>query len=259
MAGFKIPVFERGTVLTQEMLETLKSYAIDLATLEYAGYEDGIISGCQVSMLGNMIYVNRGIIKYAGNIYFLPCEFKVMANTGNQWQILRMHVGSMSRDTNFMIGELNLEISSELSAASNKIEICRFRLQGGAVLRNQYRDFNDLSTEFDTINEIHAQWAGYQCKSISNRVLTEYAKEIQKKNSQNIHDVIFIQQIMMLNGKTMARNAILYYISQRLNRPQKEMSNEEIYKALQEILRTSRMAGNAPTGGMREMRRIIVD
>lgn len=259
MAGFKIPVFERGTVLTQEMLETLKSYAIDLATLEYAGYEDGIISGCQVSMLGNMIYVNRGIIKYAGNIYFLPCEFKVMANTGNQWQVLRMHVGSMSRDTNFMIGELNLEISSELSAATNKIEICRFRLQGGAVLRNQYRDFNDLSTEFDTINEIHAQWAGYQCKSISNRVLMEYAKELQKKNSQNIHDVIFIQQIMMLNGKTMARNAILYYISRRLNRPQKEMSNEDIYKALQDILKTSRMAGNAPTGGMREMRRIIVD
>lgn len=259
MAGFKIPVFEQGTVLTQEMLEILKNYAIDLATLEYAGYGDGIISGCQVSMSGNMIYVGRGIIKYAENIYFLPNGFKVAANAGNQWQVLRIHIGSMSRDANFMIGEMHLELSSELEAASNKIEICRFRLQGGALLRNEYRDFNDLSTEFDTINEIYAQWSGYQCNSISNRVLMEYAKELQKKHTQNILDSLFVQQIMMLNGETMTRNAILFYISQRLNRPYREMGNEEIYKALLEILRINRTAGNSTPDRMREMRRIIVD
>lgn len=259
MAGFKIPIFEHGTVLTQEMMEILKNYAIDLATLEYAGYEDGIISGCQVSMSGNMLYVSRGIIKYAGNIYFLPNEFKIAANAGNQWQVLRIHIGSMSRDANFMIGEMHLELSSELEAASNKIEICRFRLQGGALLRNEYRDFSDLSTEFDTINEIYAKWSGYQCNSISNRVLMEYAKVLQKRNMNNMLDSLFVQQIMMLNGETMSKNAILYYISQRLNRPFREMDNEEIYKALLQILRTNRMTDNATTDRMKEARRIIVD
>ena len=72
MAGIKIPIFESGTVLTQEMLEALKNYAIDLGTLEYAGYADGIISGCEVTMSGNIVYVNRGIVMFSGNLYFIP-------------------------------------------------------------------------------------------------------------------------------------------------------------------------------------------
>lgn len=259
MAGFKIPVFESGTVLTQEMLETMKNYAIDLGTLNYAGYEDGIISGCEVTMSGNCLYVNRGVIKFAGNIYFLPQEFKVMINAGNDWQILRVHVGSMSRDKNFLIGELHLELTSEQTAAANKIEICRFRLQNGAMLRNSYRDFGDLNTEFDTINEIYAQWSGYKSKSISPRILQEFAKEARKKNLQNVHDVVFLQQIMALDGKTMSREAIQYYLSQRLNLPYREMTNMEIFRAFNDVLRTSGLRGNGPINGPREMRRIIID
>ena len=48
MAGLKIPIFEKGTVLTHEMLEALKEYAMDISTLNYAGYSDGILSGCEV-------------------------------------------------------------------------------------------------------------------------------------------------------------------------------------------------------------------
>ena len=40
MAGFKIPIFEKGSVLTQEMLESLKGYAVDLGNLSYTGYSD---------------------------------------------------------------------------------------------------------------------------------------------------------------------------------------------------------------------------
>ena len=259
MAGFKIPVFESGTVLTQEMLETMKNYAIDLGNLEYAGYEDGIISGCEVTMSGNYICVNRGIIKYAGNIYFLPQEFRVMINAGNDWQILRLYVGSMSREQNFLIGELHLELTSEQEAAANKIEICRFRLQNGAMLRNSYRDFADLSTEFDTVNEIYAQWSGYQCKTISPRILKEFAKGLRRKALHNMHDFIFLQQIMALDGKSLTREAIQYYISERQNIPYKELTNMEIYRALNDILRSGMSREARPMTGQREMRRIIID
>lgn len=259
MAGFKIPIFESGTVLTQEMLETMKMYAIDLGTLEYAGYADGIISGCEVTMTGNLLYVSRGIVVYAGNLYFLPKEMKVVINPGNDWQILRLQIGSMSREKNFMIGELQLELTSEITGAPNKIEICRFRLQSGAILRNQYRDFQDLNTEFDTINEIYAQWSGYQTQSISSRVLIEFVKEARKKNLQNQLDIMFIQQIMSLNGKAMNRDAILFYISSRMGKPYKEMNNMEIYKALSEILRTSGNGVGGHAMHQRMERRIIVD
>ncbi len=259
MAGFKIPVFESGTVLTQEMLESLKNYAIDLGTLGLAGYSDGIVSGCGVTMSGNILYVNRGIIMFAGNLYFLPQEMKIMIHPGNDWQVLRLQVGSMSRDKNFLIGELRLELTSDLTETQNKIEICRFRLQNGAMLRNQYRDFNDLSTEFDTINEIYAQWSGYQKKTISNRILIEFAKEARKKNTQNPQDILFIQQILMLNGKSMSREAILYYLSVRLNKPYKDMSNEEIYRSFCEVLRTCKFGTDMQRTRTREDRRIIVD
>lgn len=259
MAGFKIPIFESGTVLTQEMLENMKMYAIDLGTLEYAGYADGIISGCKVTMTGNFLYVSRGIVMYAGNLYFLPKEMKIVINSGNDWQVLRLQIGNMCRDKNFWIGELQLELTSEVLELNNKIEICRFRLQNGAILRNQYRNFQDLCTEFDTVNEIYAQWSGYGMQSISNRVLIEFAKEAKKKNIQNSQDILFVQQVLALDGKTLNREVLLYYISSRLNRPYKEMNNMEIYKALGEILK---ICGNGVNGHMvnqRMDRRIIVD
>ncbi len=259
MAGFKVPVFESGTVLTQEMLELLKNYAIDLGTLHYAGYSDGIICGCGVTMSGTILSVNRGIIMFAGNLYFLPQEMKVMVNSGDDWQVLRLIVGNMSRDQNFMIGELQLELTSDITEDSNKIEICRFRLQNGAMLRNKYRNFNDLNTEFDTVNEIYAKWSGYQNKSISNRILVEFAKEARKKNTQNPQDIMLIQQILALDGKTMNREVILYYLSVRLNRKYQEMSNEEIYKALCEVLTSCRPGADMQRAHAREQRRIIVD
>ena len=259
MAEFKIPIFETGTVLTQEMLETMKMYAIDLGTLSHQGYSDGIISGCEVTMSGDYIYLSRGIIMYSGNLIFLPEEMHVAFSHGNEWQVLQIKVGDMKRDKNFMTGELELELTSELERDSKGIEVCRFRLQNGAILRNEYRDFRDLNTEFDTVNEIYAQWSGYKEQSISGRVLAEFVKEARKKNLQNQHDIAFIQQVLNLDGKTMNREAILFYISNRMNKPYKELSNMEMYKDLSEILRMGSNALGGNSMNQRMDRRIIID
>ena len=113
----------------------------------------------------------------------------------------------MSRTQNYLIGDIQLTITTDLQDNPNRIEICRFRLQNGALLRNQYRDFNDLSTEFDTINEIYAQWSGYEKNTISNRVIREFAKEAMRKGVQNTQDLSFIQQILLLDHKSMNRDA----------------------------------------------------
>lgn len=89
MAGFKIPIFEKGSVLTQEMLEALKGYAVDLGNLSYTGYSDGILSGCQVTMSGNMLYIHKGMLIYGQRLYFLSKEMNIVVNPGKQWQVLR--------------------------------------------------------------------------------------------------------------------------------------------------------------------------
>lgn len=259
MAGFKIPVFAKGTILTHEMLEALKNYEVDLGVLSYEGYSNGIISGCEVSMSGNLLYVNRGILIFDGNLYFLSKELKVMANSGTEWQILQFRMGNISRDKNFLIGEMQLELSSDLNEYPNKIEICRFRLQNGSTLRNQYRDFADINTEFDTVNEIYAKWAGYNNETISNRILKEFAKEAIKKRSWDSQDIMFIQQILALDGRTLNREAIIFYLSVRLKRPYKEMTNIEIYRGLKEVLALRHTADVNNTSSQRTVRRLIVD
>lgn len=261
MAGVKIPVFEKGSVLTHEMLEALKEYTVDINVLNYTGYSDGILSGCDVIMSGNTICVNRGIIVFNNQLYILPGEMKVMVNPGRGWQILKLCIGNMSKDKNFMVAELRLELTDDDHEYPNKIEICRFRLQDGARLRNKYRDFQDLCTEFDTVNEIYAKWSAYQKSSISHRVLKEFAKEAMTKRIHNPQDICFIQQILALDGRTLNRDVLLFYLNTRLGKNNSEMTNQDIYRGLQEVL--SNIQRGEGTGAMRPMqrteRRILID
>lgn len=263
MAGFRIPVFEKGSVLTQDMLETMKEYAIDFANMQFDGYSDGIISGCGVSMSNNLLMVDRGIVKYKNTLYFIPGGMHVTVQSGNQWNTLNLRLGALCKVKNFLTGSVELELSEDLQECENRIEICRFRLQDGAMLRNNYRDFQDMSTEFDTVNVIHAKWSAYGLSSVSNRILKEFAKEAMNKNMQNPLDQMFVQQILMLDGRTMNRDAITFYLNTRLGRNNRPMTNMEIYKGLQEVLRTCQQAGNGfqrgPLMPPRGERRIIVD
>lgn len=70
MAGYKVPVFEKGTILTHEMMNALKNNALDLGRLSYYGYSDGILSGCTVSMSDNAISISQGILIFQQNPYF---------------------------------------------------------------------------------------------------------------------------------------------------------------------------------------------
>ena len=82
---------------------------------------------------------------------------------------------------------------------------------------------------------------------------------MRRKALHNMHDFIFLQQIMALDGKSLTREAIQYYISERQNIPYKELTNMEIYRALNDILRSGMSREARPMTGQREMRRIIID
>ncbi|MBD5464508.1 MAG: hypothetical protein HDR22_01570 [Lachnospiraceae bacterium] len=263
MAGYKVPVFEKGTILTHEMMNALKNNTLDLGRLSYYGYSDGILSGCAVSMSDNTIFVSQGIIIFQQNLYFLSKDMKVTIQPGNGWQYLYFQIGSLWRDKSFVLGEVQLELTTNagdhIEACSNKIEICRFRLQNGAILRTQYRNFADLNTEFDTINEIYAQWSGFGRVSISNKILRIFAKEAVKESLDDPQDILFIQQILALDGKTLNRNVIEFYISLKLGQTYDEMSNQQIYEGLKAILKDIRHGNSRKSLKTRENHRIVID
>ena len=259
MAVIKIPVFESGCVLTREMLEALKQYPIDFGELNFGNYSDGIISGCRVSMENGIVSVESGMVMHRGMLLFVPDGLKATVLSGNEWHVLQFVISDLRREDNFLICDVNLEISTDVQETQGNIEICRFRLQSGARLRNEYQDYHDLNTEFDTVNEIYAKWSGYKKETISARVLEEFAKEAMRKGVTNPQDAAMVQQILALGGRSINRDCIQFYISSRLSRPYVEMSNLEIYKGMEEILRNLKFTGErAPVKG-REDRRIIVD
>ena len=263
MAGYKVPVFEKGAILTHEMLEALKNYALDMGRLSYYGYSDGILLGCAVSIWDNIIFVSQGIVIFQQNLYFLPKDMKVTIQPGDDWQYLYFQMGSLSKDKNFILGEVQLELTTNagehIADCFNKIEICRFRLQDGAILRTQYRGFADLNTEFDTINEIYAQWSGFDRSSISNRILNIFAREAVKKSLNDPQDILFLQQILALDGKSLNRSVIEFYISVRLGQAYEEMSNQQIYEGLKEILKDISHGNRRQGLKARENQRILID
>ncbi len=259
MAFVKLPVFEGGTILTHEMMEELKNYVVDMGRLSYAQYSDGIIQGCKVMVENMKLTLTRGIVCHHGNLLFIPEGLQVTVLPCNEWHILCLQIGEGYKEKSFLLSDVQLNVVTDVTQMDDRIEICRFRIQEGAHLRSQYRDFNDLNTEFDTINEIYAKWSGYQENTISFHILEEFAREAIKKGVQNPQDISFIQQILSLGGRSMNRSAIEFYIATRLGKPCKPMSGLEIYRGFGEILRNLKYAGERTPMRQRDERRIIVD
>ncbi len=61
--------FERGTVLTREMLTELRAFPIDVQDIQYHMHPDGILAGTEVGVKDGKAYIKGGLIKYQGRIY----------------------------------------------------------------------------------------------------------------------------------------------------------------------------------------------
>lgn len=66
MTGMKIPVFERGSILTYDMLEQLKDYFMQAVTIPYAEYSDGILCGCRITMSNGIVQLGTGADLFPG-------------------------------------------------------------------------------------------------------------------------------------------------------------------------------------------------
>ena len=59
----------------------------------------------------------------------------------------------------------------ELELGENQMEMCRFYLREGSALRDSYKNFADMSTEYDTVNLICATAVSYTHLDVYKRQL----------------------------------------------------------------------------------------
>lgn len=231
-----IPLYEKGNILTEDMLESMKQYTLDYSMLIMDGYSDGIVRGFELNAAGGLLNVGRGIVRFQGQVYLLPKHMTVPYEPVRQEMVLKLILKGESRTKHFICKEALLQLDHNEEKKSTEIEICRFKLQEGATLRNNYQNFADYSTEFDTIQEIQADWAAYGEKSISPRILKAFASEAMETSLADPVDVMFCQQILCLKGETLNRQAVSFYIRKKLGEELTGTSNEALYQKLLKIL-----------------------
>ncbi len=259
MIGDKIPLFNSGTILTKESLEHVRNYALAERENAYIGFADGIYSGCEVTAAEDLLTVNKGIFVYKEQAYYLDKAVTVRYVPTNEWMILKISFLGEEVSEAYITKGIKICLGKEGEMGNNDIELCRFKLQSGAGLRNTYRDFRDLSTQYDTVYEIEAKWSAYGKYSMALRVLREFYKEAVKASRKEPLDMLFLSQIAELKGNTLNRDTILLYICNKLGWEYKDYSNIKLYEGLNEILNGMKSGRSHMMTREHKERRIIVD
>ena len=237
---FKIvyPMFERGRILKKELLLALRDYSFGFAKLQYDGLTDGIVAGCEISVNDRRLTVGPGIVKFQKFIYIMTEPQNVFYEPNEQFVSVKIRFSTTAAaSTDFVNYSGTIVLDEDIYLHENELEVCRFKLKRGSRLRNDYTGFDDIQTEYDTVNLADTTWAGIERPGVHGFILKSFAKEALACHLTDAWDVTFCSQCM--NGDLVHRSIIEAYVSNKLNQRNRELNNFEIYNDLERILRTA--------------------
>lgn len=229
-----MPVFTRGRVLKLEMLESLRDFPKDLVSTYFHSYSNGILWGMGLEVEENEIIISPGAIYFNGVVYLLREAHRVPYSHTNDTAILKVKFEPKKEANDFVQYQTQVKIDLGDVVAQDEMELCRFKLKIGAQLRTNYVDFQDMSTEFNTINVIHVPFACQGKSTLSPQLLANFAREAFQYSIKNPLDSAFTLQC--LQQQTLNRGLITAYIGARLGIQCNEASNGELYRYLVEVL-----------------------
>lgn len=253
------PIFAGGVVLKAKMLDNVSMYSRNMLEILYEEYSDGILTGADINIENRTtIRISKGIIKYKGELYFMSEDKCIEAYPETDTQYLRVRfkekeilIDEEKNETEFVLDTIKTDEACE-------IEICRFVLNNGAILRTDYTDLRDYATLHNTINILETNYSAQSKPTFSPKFLLEFGRKMSGYNLTNIDDVVFSTEC--LKEEHIKREIIERYISKRLSEHKSSYSNQEIYRKLIEICDIAKRgeAGGGMQGRMTQ-RRMLVD
>lgn len=228
------PVFEAKNLLKKEMLDNLRDFPRDLFDLQYRGYSDGILTGCELEGYDGGFKIMPGILYYQGIPYYLKKPFDVSVQA--EGRLTYIKVRFLGRTIGARQEEYlsQIFIDERIPNPNYELELGRFKLQVGARLRTEYVDYYDFATEFDTMNRIHVPYATPGRHGIWPQILRCFSETLMDFSIQNPWDCAFCINCLQ-QKEAMPYEAVRAYLNKRL-RQTGEYTNEEIYRALRHIL-----------------------
>jgi hypothetical protein len=252
------PFFERGRTFSSDMITSIRDYTFDYSNLFLANCSDGIVSGCKVEASDKYLSLTKGVIKFKEMVYILNQPlFEAYEATENE-QVLRLDFSEELKTEKSSHREVQLNLGQLEDLSENSMEICRFKLKKGSVLRTTYLNFEDQNTGYDTVNQLYAAYAGREKATLSLDVLTSFAREAMAYELSTL-DTQFVLSILSANF-FFNRQAIESYIALRKQAPFKDLSTIELYEGLLEILNDIKGSSSRKTKNRgHKKRQIIVD
>lgn len=254
----KYPIFEKGRILKLEMIESLRDFPRNLADIMTQDYSNGILEGCKISSSDNYLVIDRGVVCYNHILYFLKEKVKIPYENTDQLVLLKLKFFGEGRSKDFISYSTQIFLDTMEDVKNDELELCRFKLKEGAVLRAEYVDFNDFDTEYDTICRIEAAYSAKEKSTLYPEILRCFAREALEYKLENPLDAAFCMSCLA-EGMRMGREIILLYIKNRYQNMGEKATNQEIYQALKNILREIR---NGESGSRNKgflERRILLD
>lgn len=254
-----VPLFDSGHILSREMLEALSDYSRHYGELIHIGYADGIISGCRLTTMEDSIIINQGILCFQGKPFLVKEPVSVKYQPTNQIRILKACYLGEVRTESLIKHRVDMVLEDDCTMQEGQIELCRFTLQSGARLRCEYVDFEDRSTEYDTLNMLHSPYAAPVRSALNPDITRAFAREMLDCRLDCQTDVSFCLELLG-RKEPMAAEAIAAYIRLRTGRKEVKEDNQGLYEGLLDILKKIKDGSpveEKPTP--RKRRTIIVD
>nr|WP_317357722.1 hypothetical protein [uncultured Tyzzerella sp.] len=230
---FLYPNFERHSILKKELLSSIRDYSIEYLKVKYDKYTKGIITGFDLKIIdNNLIEISKGIVKFDDFVFIANKSAKIKYKPTNKFNSLKIVLEKDTKIKDYDKYILTFKLDENLDLDINQVEICRFKLMEGFDLRDKHKSFDDIQTEFDTINYLHSTWAGIEREYINPYILKVFANEAMESNITNMEDLLFCYTC--LNGEDVINISLIEkYLKNRQNLKGKSyLTKEEIFKYL---------------------------
>jgi hypothetical protein len=239
MFQYDYPQFEKKRLLRVEMLDKLRDYPKNFLELSLKEYGDGVISGCGITWDNHRLTIDSGMILWKKNLYFMEQPFVMECKAEDKVRFLKVQFMAEIREAGRITANTRIFLEDKKPDPSCEMELCRFRLQEGARLRDSHENFQDYSTGFDTINIINQPYGAPGGTTLNPCMIRQFSREILRSGSTDPFDISFSATALSSHG-LVASEFILEYLFAKLEEDYSGKSNQDIYNGLLEVLRTRR-------------------
>jgi len=254
----RMPIFTKGRILKNEMLELMRDYPRNVVEIFLASRSDGVIAGFDLNVDKASVIISRGIVKYQGEILVLDEVLNVPYEADGSEQVLKLRFGDHYQTSDFAGRGVSVVLERGVHQ-EDEMEIARFNLSKGAYLRSDYQDFDDFRTAHNTLNIVNQPYSSVSGQTLSPVILRYFARALLQYRTEHAHDLAIVYQV--LNQEvSVSRELLANYVKVRLkDEGVRVESNGDLHQGLGRVLKKAkaeqREGGKMLSGG----RKLIVE